>query len=363
MGAQSREPGPRESRRRASAQRFGRGSGSSTERRAARRGTAATWDDEPPSAEERVAARLAQRAGVAEGEPAARPGRAGRDGRADRGGRPAVRKRRWTKGKVAALVLSLLALSLAAAVVPGFSWLRWFSADDGADIQGTWYLAGTSTPITITDERIQLTEDVAYHYTLDPMAKTIQFTFGNLTGGGCYRFSLDRDELALVDGSFSATDTLGRDIGWTLEALIEKLRDGDLPPAEEAGRGLTLLSRTPTAGTAANPQSVRDTPAPSDSRGSADGADDDPEADDGTQTIEDEPVGDLSGKVPAAIDEPRDKAAEDGTGTGAAGNAGGSAGGATGNAGDGASAPDGAGTAGAGADDGDGAGTSAGRGA
>ncbi len=59
MGAQSREPGPRESRRRASAQRFGRGSGPSAERRAARCGTAA-WDDEPPSAEERVAARLAQ---------------------------------------------------------------------------------------------------------------------------------------------------------------------------------------------------------------------------------------------------------------------------------------------------------------
>jgi len=360
MGAQSREPGPRESRRRASAQRFGRGSGPSAERRAARRGTAA-WDDEPPSAEERVAARLAQRAGAAGGE-AGRSGRAGRDGRMDRVSRPAVRKRRWTKGKVAALVLSLLALSLAAAVVVGFSWLRWFSADDGADIQGTWYLAGTSTPITITDERIQLTEDVAYHYALDPVAKTIQFTFGNLTGGGCYRFSLDRDELALVDGSFSATDTLGRDIGWTLEALIEKLRDGDLPPAEEAGRGLTLLSRTPTAGATANPQSVRDTPAPGEgSLGSADGADDDSETDGGAQTIEDEPVGDLSGKVPAAIDEPRDKAADDTGGAGASGSADG-AGGTTGGTGDGASAPDGAGTAGAGADD-DGAGTSAGRGA
>ncbi len=343
MGAQSREPGPRESRR-----------------RAARRGTAA-WDDEPPSAEERVAARLAQRAGAAGGE-AGRSGRAGRDGRTDRVSRPAVRKRRWTKGKVAALVLSLLALSLAAAVVAGFSWLRWFSADDGADIQGTWYLAGTSTPITITDERIQLTEDVAYHYALDPVAKTIQFTFGNLTGGGCYRFSLDRDELALVDGSFSATDTLGRDIGWTLEALIEKLRDGDLPPAEEAGRGLTLLSRTPTAGATANPQSVRDTPAPGEgSLGSADGADDDSETDGGAQTIEDEPVGDLSGKVPAAIDEPRDKAADDTGGAGASGSADG-AGGTTGGTGDGASAPDGAGAAGAGADD-DGAGISAGRGA
>lgn len=255
--------------------------------------------------------------------------------------RPVACRRRWTRGKVAALVLTLLVVALAGAVIAGFSWLRWFAHDDAADIQGTWYLAGTSTPIVIDDERIQLTEDVAYHYTLDPNAKTIEFTFGSLTGGGCYRFSLDRDELALVDGTFTGTDTLARDIGWTLEALIERLRDGDLAPAEESGKGLTLLSRTPTSGASAHPKAVRDTPAPDDGEGggsgdtdgvAADGADDagDASADGGdggdAQTIQDEPVGDLSGKIPADINDPQDKAADDAAASGASDDAAGAAG-------------------------------------
>lgn len=266
----------------------------------------------PASAAEARAAREARAAGAAPTKRSARDAAAVRAARAER--RPA-RRRRWTKGKVAALVLTLLALALAATVVASFSWLRWFAHDDAADIQGTWYLAGTSTPIVIDEERIQLTDDVAYHYTLDSGAKTIEFTFGSLTGGGCYRFSLDRDELALVDGAFSGTDTLARDIGWILEALIEKAQGRSLAPAEEAGRGLTLLSRTPTAGASANPQSVRDTPASEDAA-AGDGTDADGSAaaggDDGdAQTIQDEPVGDLSGKIPADINDARDKAADD----------------------------------------------------
>lgn len=156
-------------------------------------------------------------------------------------------RKRWHVVVTCAVVAVVLVAGL---VVGGFAYLRWFAADDGADIQGTWYLAGTATPITITEDRICLTDDVSYPYTLDEGAKTIQFSFSNLAGAGCYRFSLDRQQLALVDGQFSGADTLGRDIGWTIQALVTHLQGDTLPPAEEAGKGLTLLSREPAKGVA-----------------------------------------------------------------------------------------------------------------
>lgn len=210
-----------------------------------------------------------------------------------------MRHRRRVKVAVVSAVAAVVLV--VGAVVGGFAWLRWFAADDAADIQGTWYLAGTATPIEITGDRIKLTDDVAYRYGLDPGDKTIAFTFTNLAGSGCYRFSLDRQELALVDGSFTGADTLGRDIGWTIEALLKQLQGERLSPAEAGTEGLTLLSRTPTG-----------TPAPKTS-------DDDKAADEGgtgskgakSETIEDEPVGDLSGKLPADINDPKDKAADE----------------------------------------------------
>lgn len=248
--------------------------------------------------------------------------RAARAARAQGAARP--RPRRWSAGKVAALCIVFVLVAALATVTAAFTWLRWFSHDDAADIQGTWYLAGTSTPITITADRIQLTDDVAYGYTLDPEAKTIAFSFGNLAGGGCYRFSLDRDELALTDGSFTGLDTLGRDLGWTARAVVEQLAGGDMAPAEASAKGLTLLSRTPSSGTAPPPAS--DKP--------ADAADAGADSPDGSQTIEDEPMGDLPGNIPADINDPRDKAADDDAagsddtapGDGAAASDGGSAG-------------------------------------
>ena len=195
--------------------------------------------------------------------------------------RPAVKQPRWTRGKIAAASVGALFVVLAVALVCGFTWLRWFSADDASDFRGTWYLAGTSTPIIITEDRIHLTDDVSYKYTMDTGDKTIEFTFGNLAGSGRYRFSLDRNQLALVDGKFSGGDTLSSDIGWTIQALWENLRGAPLAPSEKAGKGVTLLSRTPTA-QAPDPDAT------------ADGLDADGEgAGDDVQVIEDETLGDL----------------------------------------------------------------------
>lgn len=175
------------------------------------------------------------------------------------GGRPPAtppRKRRHPV-RVAVVSVVIVVVLLVGAAAGGFAWLRWFSEDDAADFAGTWYLAGTATPITITEDRIQLTDDVSYRYALNDQDKTFELSFGNLKGGGRYRFSLDRNQLALVDGDFSGADTLGDDIAWTLRALAEGAQGRVLAP-EEVARGVTLLSRTPT-GTPSLPEAT-DTP-------------------------------------------------------------------------------------------------------
>lgn len=185
-------------------------------------------------------------------------GDAGREVRKGREGRSSApsRKRRhpvW----VAVVSVVIVVVLLVGAAAGGFAWLRWFSEDDAADFTGTWYLAGTTAPIAITEDRIQLTDDVSYRYALNDQDKTFELSFGNLKGGGRYRFSLDRNQLALVDGDFSAADTLGDDITWTLRALTESAQGRVLAPGE-AARGVTLLSRTPT-GTPSLPEAT-DTP-------------------------------------------------------------------------------------------------------
>ncbi len=185
-------------------------------------------------------------------------GDAGREVRKGREGRSSApsRKRRHPV-RVAVVSVVIVVVLLVGAAAGGFAWLRWFSEDDAADFAGTWYLAGTATPITITEDRIQLADDVSYRYALNDQDKTFELSFGNLKGGGRYRFSLDRNQLALVDGDFSAADTLGDDIAWTLRALTESAQGRVLAPEEEA-KGITLLSRTPT-GTPSLPEAT-DTP-------------------------------------------------------------------------------------------------------
>lgn len=185
-------------------------------------------------------------------------GDAGREVRKGREGRSSApsRKRRHPV-RVAVVSVVIVVVLLVGAAAGGFAWLRWFSEDDAADFTGTWYLAGTTAPIAITEDRIQLTDDVSYRYALNDQGKTFELSFGNLKGGGRYRFSLDRNQLALVDGDFSAADTLGDDITWTLRALTESAQGRVLAPGE-AARGVTLLSRTPT-GTPSLPEAT-DTP-------------------------------------------------------------------------------------------------------
>lgn len=191
---------------------------------------------------------VAEARGTASSAPKVRKARAERPAPS-----PSKRSRRRHPVRTAILAALVVIVLVAGAVMGGFSWLRWFSENDAADLQGTWYLAGTATPIEITEDRIQLTDDVSYRYTLNDSDKTFELSFGNLNGGGRYRFSLDRNQVALVDGDFSGADTLGDDFGWTLRALIEAAQGRVLAPEEKAAKGVTLLSRTPT-GSPARPE-------------------------------------------------------------------------------------------------------------
>lgn len=213
--------------------------------------------------------------------------------RTSRGGAPRKRRHPVRIALVAVLVAVVL---LVGGAVAGFSWLHWFSEDDGADFTGTWYLAGTATPITITEDRIQLTDDVSYHYTLNDREKTFTLSFGNLKGGGRYRFSLDRNQLSLVDGDFSGADVLGDDLAWTARALVEAAQGRALAPGEEA-KGVTLLTRTPT-GAPKLPEATDTPEAPADDAKAEDGA----KAGDGAKSGDTKSDGDdaKSGKTTSA---------------------------------------------------------------
>lgn len=178
------------------------------------------------------------------------PGNRREDDAADES-RTAAAGRAGFAARIVAIVLAVLVV----ASVGGFSWYRWLYGDDAVDIQGTWYIAGTDTPIVVTEDQIVLNEEVSYDYVLDESAKTIEFTFSYLAGSGHYRFSLNRQALAIMDGQFGWWDTIGEDIAWLPGALLDAAGGVSASPA--GAGGVTLLSRQP-----ASAQTV-DAPAPS----------------------------------------------------------------------------------------------------
>ncbi len=140
------------------------------------------------------------------------------------------------------VVISVILL-LAFSAVALFSWDRWFRYDDALDFKGEWFSNGTDAVVVIDGQHLKLTEDVAYEYVLDEIAKTITFTFGNMEGEGRYRFSLDRSQLVITDGSgYSWFSTLQEDLDWMIEQLIRSIQDlpaQELLPADN----LTILDR------------------------------------------------------------------------------------------------------------------------
>lgn len=191
--------------------------------------------------------RAADAAEAAAGEPArSRIGRRRRDG-GTAGKAPSLQRRMGADivrhPFIVALVVILIAIAL---VVGGFFWNRSFRYDDVADFQGTWYIEGTTTAVDVTGDSIQLTSDVAYHYTLNTQDKLIDFSFGNMSGAGRYWFSDDRAKLVIVDGTgYTGSKTLQEDIARAFATLACKIegRAYVLP----SGEGVTVLDRSPYA--------------------------------------------------------------------------------------------------------------------
>lgn len=152
------------------------------------------------------------------------------------------RRRRILRRVVLGIVTVILCVF--AALMIAFGIFRWQTYDDAADIQGVWYHEDTTMPITITADEIQLTDEVSYRYVLDPEAKTILFKFGNMEGGGRYRFSLDRMELVITDGEFDWWNTFLDDAIWTAQSLIARYVFADEVPLSSGDEHETRFTRT-----------------------------------------------------------------------------------------------------------------------
>lgn len=195
------------------------------------------------------------------------------------------------------LGLALAVLAIIVVVVSVFSWGRWLRYDDAADFQGMWYANGTTSIVTVDGEKIHLTDDVAYNYTLDTGAKTITFTFGQMEGHGRYRFSVDRSELVITDGNdFSFWGNLFSDIAWQLDQAIRSMQGQEIE-REAVVDGVTVLDRTQTQGATA--------PA------SASGADQTKSANDNSADAESDAVADGSAAADAGVDAAADASSAD----------------------------------------------------
>lgn len=157
-----------------------------------------------------------------------------------------------------------MALAVAAAAV--FSWDRWLRFDDAADLQGEWVAEGSDTVILIDGSSIHLTDAEAYDYAIDAGAKTLSLSFGDLSGQARYRFSTDRNQLAIQDGSFDAFGTALDDIAWAWGCLAGAI-SGQPVSTPSFGEGSLVLVRV---GAAQDGESAADEEGPGDAGVSAD---------------------------------------------------------------------------------------------
>lgn len=215
------------------------------------------------------------------------------------------KKRRWLRVAAILLVVAIVA------ILAAFSWDRWFRFDDAADVQGSWQASGQAAVVVIDGEQMHLTDEVAYEYALDTGAKTIEFSFGKLTGSGTYRFSGDRQTLTIVEGGSSdvVRDFLrffGLDIGAESEAdlpttVFEKVASGSAA-GDDAAAGGDADDDKPADGQAGegSPDGLPD--ATGDAADAGDGDEDAGGSASGDAPSEDASGGDAEGGNPAADD-------------------------------------------------------------
>lgn len=204
-----------------------------------------------------TSARVLGSESASEPEAAAAPGQAqASDGESDvaqlpdgEGQRPSIRVPSTRKGRIA-LVIGLIVLVAAVVASVLFVWNRWYRFDDHGDMQGTWYVVGTTVPVSIDETAIHLTSDVTYQYAIDDHDKTIRYSLGPMEGQGRYWFSDDRQYLVITDGNdYSGTSTAVDDLLRMFSEMPDKVTGNEVKLPE--GEGIIAFSREPDAATIA----------------------------------------------------------------------------------------------------------------
>lgn len=111
-----------------------------------------------------------------------------------------VRARKRKVALTAAAVTFLFIVAVSGALF----WNAYLRYDDAADIQGEWQVEGTGVTVVVDADSIEMPDALSYAYTIDTWAKTIAFSFDDLSGSGSYRFSDDRRTLVITEGQGDA---------------------------------------------------------------------------------------------------------------------------------------------------------------
>lgn len=167
------------------------------------------------------------------------------DGDAPRKGRPrrASKAKSENHGKLRAALIAILSVVVILIVcIAALSWNRWLRYDDAVDLQGRWIVVGGTDAITIDEGSIHLTDQDAYGYSLDTMAKTVSFSYGDLSGDARYRFSSDRTRVALQDGVYGPVGDFFDDLAWTLADVGSSIM-GNGATSPSFGDGSVVLVR------------------------------------------------------------------------------------------------------------------------
>lgn len=143
--------------------------------------------------------------------------------------RKSVGAKRFAAWKVVLAIVAFL-LVVVVALVTYASLSRWVFVDDVTDIKGSWHLSAEPVSVVISDTEMNLADEVSYTYTMDTQAKVINETLGNMKGAARYRFSEDRNSVAIFDDSSS--DWLNNamiDLRWYVDCAFAKVFGGESP--------------------------------------------------------------------------------------------------------------------------------------
>lgn len=111
-------------------------------------------------------------------------------------------------------------------------WNRWFRYDDEAQLISNWQINGSNAVVVIDKETITLNSNTILNYTVDTGAKVINYTIGDMSGQSHYRFSWDRNQLALCENtSYDPISTIISDLGWFWDWSTCGMSQIDLSPA------------------------------------------------------------------------------------------------------------------------------------